>query len=137
MFQYLPGRDWPAGFNQALCVMRGKIPTTTWAKRHNGQLSALSGHQIKEAYFGHQMISLAKETRAYIFKYMNPSYISEEELDSGKQMGDMYHAMLKKILWTADCMLKTTKAVGRMSNVAGNALMYYSIYFNYLFLSFR
>lgn len=65
------------------------------------------------------MILRALATRGYIFKYMNPSFISEESLDSGKQMGDMYYAMLWKILWAAECLTKSTKQVSRLTNVEG------------------
>lgn len=99
--------------------MRTKVPTTTWSSRHAGQLLEKSSHEIKEAYFGYQMIQRALATRSYIFKYMNPSFIPEESLDSGKQMGDMYYAMLWKILWAAECMIKSTKSVGRLTNVQG------------------
>ena len=65
------------------------------------------------------MINLAKETKAYIFKYMTPSYVPEEDLESGMQMSDMYLAMRKKILWPAECHEKATKAITRMPNVHG------------------
>jgi len=40
------------------------------------------------------MVQLAKTTKAYMFKYMNPSWIPEEELMSGKSMGDFVASRL-------------------------------------------
>jgi len=45
-------------------------------------------YEIKEAYFGYSMVQL--------FKYMNPSWIPEEELMSGNSMGDYYYNLLEK-----------------------------------------
>jgi len=52
----------------AIQQMRIKQPTTTWSSRRTGQLVDKTAHEIKEVYFGSQMINLAKETKAYIFK---------------------------------------------------------------------
>jgi len=65
------------------------------------------------------MVQLAKTTKAYMFKYMNPSWIPEEELMSGKSMGDYYYNLLEKILWPADCLQKATQGAIR-SPPAGN-----------------
>jgi hypothetical protein len=40
---------------------------------------------------------------------MNPNYIAEEDLESGRQKEDMLAAMLKLILYTADSHAKATK----------------------------
>ena len=99
--------------------MKRKEPTATWSSRRSSQLKDKSEHEIREAYFGYQMMVKAKEIRGYHGKYMTPSFIPEEQLDSGKQMGDMYFAMLKSILWAAECHEKATKAVARLPNVQG------------------
>jgi len=59
LFRHLPGRDWPAGILMAIQQMRIKQPTTTWSSRRTGQLVDKTAHEIKEVYFGSQMINLA------------------------------------------------------------------------------
>jgi len=50
---------------------------------------------------------------------MNPSWIPEEELMSGKSMGDYYYNLLEKILWPANCLQQATHGAIR-SPLAGN-----------------
>lgn len=80
-------------------------------------------HESKEAYFGYSMVQLAKSTKAYMFKHMNPSWIPEEELQSGKNMGDYYYNLLEKILWPADCLSKATLGAIR-TPIAGNCIIH-------------
>jgi len=48
-------------------------------------------------------------TKASIFKHINPNYIAEEDLESGRQKEDMLAVMLKLILYTADSHAKQPK----------------------------
>jgi len=70
------------------------------------------------------MIQLAKSTKAYIFKYMNASWIPEEELLSGRTMGDYYFNLLEKILWPADCLSKATVVAAKLP-FAGNFFIHF------------
>jgi len=65
------------------------------------------------------MVQLAKSTKAYIFKFTNPSWIQEEQLMSGKSIGDYYYNLLENILWPADCFTKATLGAIKVS-MAGN-----------------
>ena len=114
-------KDWPVPVHQDIYKMRRKEPTATWTSRRAGQLNGKTEHEIREIYFGSQMIVKAKEIKAYHSKYMTPSFIPEHELDSGMQMGDMYFALLKSILWAVECHIKATKAVARLANVTGTS----------------
>jgi len=119
LFKYFPLKDWPLGVHQAIYALRKKEPTATWTARHKSMLDTKTAHEIRETYFGSQMLLKAREIRGYHNKYMTPSFIPEEQLDSGKQMGDMYFSLLKYILWAAECHVKATKAVNRLTNVSG------------------
>lgn len=116
-------KDWPLNVQQAIYALKRREPTATWSSRRSSQLKDKSEHDIRQAYFGCQMMAKAKEIRAYHGKYMTSSFIPEEQLDSGKQMGDMYYAMLKSILWAAECHEKATKAAARLPNVQGNIVI--------------
>ncbi len=61
----------------------------------------------------------ANNVKSQIGKLMTPSFIAEDDLDSGMQMNYMYLAMLKLILYPADLMAKITVSVKRMHNVLG------------------
>ena len=99
--------------------MRNKLPTATWSKRNQAQLVEKTPYEIKEAYFGYSTVQLAKSTKAFIFKFMNPSWIPEEDLMSGKSMGDYYFNLLEKILWPAECLTKATLGAIKVP-IAGN-----------------
>ena len=87
LLKYFPLKDWPLNVHQAIYAMKRKEPTATWSSRRSSQLKDKSEHEIREVYFGYQMMVKAKEIRGYHGKYMTPSFIPEEQLDSGKQMG--------------------------------------------------
>lgn len=100
--------------------MRIKSPTPSWSTRRNSQLEKKSIHEIKEAYFGSQMFNLATKTKSSIVNLMNPSFISNTDLKSGQEEGDMFEAMRSLVLFPADVLAKTTLTVKRMANVVGN-----------------
>jgi len=104
--------------------MRLKSPTTSWSTRRQSQLENKNIHEMKEAYFGFQMLELARKNRSYILDLMNPSFISGADLKSGQEEGDMYEAMRKLVLFPADVLAKTTLTVKRMANVVGNIIIY-------------
>ena len=112
-------KDWPLSVQQAIYTLKRKEPTATWSSRRANQPKDKSEHEIREAYFGYHMMEKARSIKAYIGKYMTPSFILEEQLDSGKQMGDMYFSMLKLILWAAECHAKVNKAAARLPNATG------------------
>jgi hypothetical protein len=131
--KYFPLKDWPLAVQQAIYTMKQKEPTATWISRRNTSLKGRTEHEIREAYFGCQMIAKAKIIKGYHSKYMTPNFIPEDQLDSGKQMGDMYFSLLKSILWAADCHEKATKAVDKLKNVTGRS---FSIYFDIVIMLF-
>ena len=104
--------------------MRNKSPTTTWIHRHKGGLTGRTERELKEAYFGHQIEVRAQKIKTQVSGLMTPSFIAEDDLDSGMQMNDMYLAMLKLILFPADLMAKITLSVKRMPNVQGERNSY-------------
>jgi len=83
-------KDWPLSVQQAIYTLKRKEPTVTWSSRRANQLKGKSEQEIRDAYFGYHMMEKARSIKGYIGKYMTPSFIPEEQLDSGKQMGDMY-----------------------------------------------
>ena len=107
--------------------MRLKSPTTSWSTRRQSQLENKSIHEMKEAYFGSQMLDLAKKNRSYVLNLMNPSFISGPDLKSGQEEGDMYEAMRKLVLFPADVLAKTTLTVKRMANVVGNIIYFFVV----------
>jgi hypothetical protein len=112
-------KDWPLSVQQAIYTLKRKEPTVTWSSRRANQLKHKSEQEIRDAYFGYHMMEKARSIKGYIGKYMTPSFIPEEQLDSGKQMGDMYFSMLKLILWAAECHSKVNKAAARLPNATG------------------
>jgi len=136
LFRYLSGKDWSISVKTAINNMRLKSPTTSWSIRKQGSLNDKSLHEIKEAYFGSQMVVLASKMKTYISKYMTPNYICGHDLKSGQEEGDMYEAMRTLVLYPADVLTKTSLTVKRMANVIGNTffIFYYIIHPDFFYL---
>ena len=102
--------------------MRQKLPTETFLSRNKTALTGKTPREKSEASFGSTMLALARHSRTYICKYMLPSHIDDEDLDSGMGPQDKYKAMREKILSVADNLEKITASVNRNQTITGNYL---------------
>jgi len=116
--------SYTTGISQFIYITRNKLPTATWTNRNKLQIVSMSPYEIKEAYFGYSMVSLAKATKAFMLKHMNPSLIPKEELNSGKTMNDFWYTLLEKILWPADCLIRANKSCIKIPALSNNNIQY-------------
>jgi len=104
--------------------MIGKGMTETYDKRNKTALNGKDRQMKNKIAFGNTMVSIAKTCRTYIFKHMLPSYIQEDDLDSGMQMQDMWYAMRKLVLYGVDHTEKITASVNRNTSLTSNQIVF-------------
>jgi len=129
----LPGKDWPIEVKTRIDSMKKKGMTETYDKRNKTALNGKDSHMKNQIAFGNTMVSIAKSCRTYIFKYMLPSYIHEDDLDSGMQMQDMWYAMRKLVLYGVDITEKITASVNRNTSITGNEVVILILFFSSLY----
>jgi len=123
LFKHLPGKDWPIEVKTRIGAMIGKGMTETYDKRNKTALNGKDRQMKNKIAFGNTMVCIAKTCRTYIFKHMTPSYIQEDDLDSGMQMQDMWYAMRKLVLYGVDHTEKITASVNRNTSITGKQVV--------------
>lgn len=121
MFKYLPGKDWPVDVKNKIDMMRQKTATDTFVARNKTALQGKTPREKNEASFGSTMVAIARSTRSYIFKYMVPNHIDEEDLPSGLYKQDAFGAMRKCVCYLADCLEKIKASVNRNGSITGQS----------------